>query len=215
MTPRDLNDALEAERRRLASDLHDGPGQLLCLVRLRLTLLEERVPRSLRAELAELGRIVDDTVHSLQSLSFRLQPPALENGALGPAMRRMTADLEHGFGLRVTLEDAEAFEGLDPEARGVLFRSLRELLTNVAKHAGTRRARVVPIRIGRMLHVLVEDRGCGVEAPDGAPPAGGFGLTNIERLLANVGGRLSFEPVAEGTRARVEIPLRSPSESIA
>ena len=89
--------------------------------------------------------------------------------------------------------------------RIVLFRSLRELLVNAAKHAQTHEAHVTISRLERALRVEVADRGVGF---DPTPEQEGFGLRSIRERVHYLGGSLQIESAPHhGTKARVTVPL--------
>ena len=91
-----------------------------------------------------------------------------------------------------------------------LYRVVQELLVNVVKHSGARRARVVAERAGEELRVTVEDDGVGLRSSDAGrrlSPSGGLGLFGIRERLHHLGGRLVIEPAAgAGTRVTVAVP---------
>lgn len=92
------------------------------------------------------------------------------------------------------------------ELREALFRSLRELLINVARHARTDKAEVCLAEEDGVVSVLVEDEGIGFEVGRGGNP--GFGLVSLRERLEALGGRLEIDSqVGRGTRARLVVPV--------
>jgi PAS domain S-box-containing protein len=197
--------AEQQERRKLASDLHDDPGQLLSLASLKLRALADTVTGERAGPFRELEEILAETRRRITSLSFQLSPPLLHDVGLVAAARWLAEDLERRYGLAVKVAESE--ELVLDEATGVtLFRAMRELLINVTKHAGVDRARVQIWREGVMARVAVEDGGVGFgRDPDAS--GGGFGLLALRERLGQLGGTLSIESGRGGVGSRIVASL--------
>jgi PAS domain S-box-containing protein len=202
----------ERERRQLAQDLHDGLGQTLTLAIMRLGMLESRLPPAERGALAGIEKLLCEAQQSSTSLSFRLSPPILYDVGFVPAVQWLGDELERSYGLKVEIDDDQRPKTLDDHMRVVVFRCLRELLINVAKHAGTGYARVSLRRSVGRLELVVSDEGRGFD-PAALDPKG-FGMASIRERLEHLGGQLSIESrPGGGTTATLLAPLvrkRSP-----
>lgn len=191
--------SVDAERRRVERDLHDGTQQYLST--LSIILAESRVRAAHIPELSEslttAANLVDRTLGDLRNLARGLHPTVLTDAGLGPALESLA---EHSV-TRVTLESAvpERPPGL---AEATAYFVAAEALTNATKHA---RASSVAIRAAQMdTHLVVEivDDGIG-----GAEPAGGSGLQGLADRVAAVNGQFSVHsPAGEGTRVMARIP---------
>jgi PAS domain S-box-containing protein len=203
--------AEERERRRLSGDLHDEISQLLTLTRIRLGVLERSAAGTVLAgQLGELRSPIEQAIQAVRSLTFQLCPPALYDLGFVPAAEWLAEDMQQRYGLRVDLSDDGADKPLDERMRVVLFRSLREVLINAAKHAGVDGARVQIRRDGTRVVVQVDDAGVGFDqaAHRGGAPRG-FGLFSIEERLGYLGGRLAVRSLpGEGTTVTLEAPLQ-------
>ncbi len=117
------------------------------------------------------------------------------------------------YGLKVEVQDDDRPKPL-PEARRVtLYRAVRELLINVARHAGTSAARVRLQREGGVLTVSVEDRGIGF---DPSAERAGFGLVSIRERLRHLGGSMELSAVpGEGTAVTLQAPIEDVPEDFA
>lgn len=196
--------AEERERRALARDLHDSVGQLLALARIRLHELQEQLTGEPGGRVTEVERLVAEVERRIRTLTFRVSPSGLREESLWAAAEELAEDLLQGYGLHVTVVEQGEPQPLDDETRFALFRGMRELLINVARHAHTDKARVQIEHEAGAVAVLVEDRGAGFDA---AQPAG-FGLFGIRDRLQRLGGRLELESApGDGTRARMIVPL--------
>jgi signal transduction histidine kinase len=194
-----------AERQRLERDLHDGAQQRL--IALGITLARARTalpgePTRAAAMLDEAIRNLSDTAVDLRDLARGIHPSSLTRYGLSVALadvaRRSPVDLQIGE------VPAERFPAA---AESTAYFVVSEALTNVARYAGTGRARVdVAVDESgprRVLVVTVADDGAG-----GAHPGGGTGLRGLTDRLAMVDGTLQIHsPAGGGTRIRAQIPL--------
>lgn len=198
--------AEDRERRKLAEDLHDGLGQLLALASMKVGLLREALGEPGLERLAgELQRILAEAHQRTGSLSFQLSPPILHDVGLWAAIQWLAEDLKLRYGLQVTVEDQAGNCPLAEETRISVFRSLRELLMNVTKHAHTDKARVHLAREDRFARITVEDKGVGFEP---TASAGGYGLFSISERLAHLGGRMELQSSpGAGTRVVLLAPI--------
>jgi PAS domain S-box-containing protein len=204
----DLTRAEEAERRKVAEVIHDQLQQVLSVARMKLDMARDApASASVRKALADVDALVADSLAITRSLTAELRPAILDRSGLANALRWVGRWYSERFGLHVTVEVAEEPE-TDEETRVVLFRSVRELLFNVIKHAGTSAATV---RIGRTVDgrawIVVSDKGVGFDPEilrGRERTVGGFGLFNLRERLDMLGGRLEVES-APGRGARFTI----------
>lgn len=203
---RQLVAAQEAERARIASEVHDDSLQVITAVSIRLQLLRQKVGPDLAPAVDTLVASVQDASDRLRSLLFDLRPSALDNATLGEAIRSY---LEH-----VSRDDGPVWsvtsnlDGEPPaEARLVLFRIAQEALSNALAHAGSKRLDVA-LEGGREGIVLrVVDDGSGF---DPSPPTPGhLGIITMRERAELAGGmlRITTSPGA-GTTIRAWVPIR-------
>src|SRR5262245_5592451 len=181
----------ERERRKLATDLHDGSQQALELARIKLgVLLHADAGRDVGSALKEIGALLEQSLEALGSLTFELSPPVLHDLGLVPALQWLAEDLERRLDLQVVVDDDGRAKPLDDRIRVLLFRSTRELLLNVAKHARIDRALVSLRREGQTLVLAVIDEGTGFDPEKlrSASQGGGYGLFSIRQRLEHLDG---------------------------
>jgi signal transduction histidine kinase len=197
---------LEEERSKLAHDLHDGIGQSINLARIKLSdLMLHGETGVFAGAISEVVDIVDDARSVIRTLEFDLSPPVLRELGLEPALQWLAEQMHADYGLQVSLSDDEETKPLGQASRAVVFRAVRELLINVARHAGTRRAHVDTQREGAQLVVTVSDEGSGF---DFARISKGLGLTGIQERFAHLGGSVVINSApAEGTVITLSLPL--------
>jgi signal transduction histidine kinase len=215
----ELTLAEQRERRRLAEILHDCLQQLLYAARLNLGAVRRG---ALDAEVCETVERIDgllgEAIAESRSLTMELSPPVLYVGALEGALEWLARHMEKTCGLAVEVQ-ADPQANLDGEdVRILLFHSIRELLFNVVKHAGTDHARVrVGACPGGRVRVEVADDGAGFdpERPRrDETQAGGFGLFSIRERLELLGGAMEVDSApGKGTRITILTPSRRSSRS--
>jgi PAS domain S-box-containing protein len=208
----ELSLAEERERRRIAGELHDQVGQNLILANFMLhSLSESLADRGQSESCREVCRIVGKTIEDLRSLSFQLSPPLLSTMGLAPALGWLGAKLGADYHLTVELTDDEQPKPLSDEIRVTIFKAVRELLINIAKHARTGRARVALQRVEDRIRVTVEDEGVGFDVAGvnlNSSGKGGFGLYNVRQRIEYLGGVLSVESTpGGGTRTTIFAPV--------
>lgn len=198
--------AEERHRRKLAVDVHDGLGQLLALTSMKLGMLRSSAENfGLDREVREVEQLIAEAHKRTSSLSFQLSPPVLHDVGLAAGAQWLAEDIQGQFGLQVTVEDDGQRQLLDEGTRITLFRSLSELLLNIAKHARADKARVRLWREDRFMRIAVEDDGVGfVPGAD----TSGFGLLSIRERLNHLGGSLQIRSApGEGTRIVLAAPI--------
>jgi signal transduction histidine kinase len=206
----DLLLAEEHERRRLAGDLHDGLSQTIALAQIKLAALRSSMGGKMKKSLDEIEALINQTNHTARTISFELSPPVLHDLGLEPALQWLVENIQARYGIQIVLEDDGQPKHADEKTRVILFRSIRELLINAAKHAGSRRVRVSLQREEDVLNALVEDDGVGMEAD--LVGVKGSGLFSIHERLNHVGGSMRIESTpGQGTKIRMRAPLTSRS----
>lgn len=206
-------DAQEAERARVARDLHDQIGQALTSVLLGLHLVDAAVtqdpvvPREAARQTAEVRELVADALRDVRRLAFELRPTLLDDVGLVAALDRLTTDLETRYRtlVEVTVQGLTDDVRLPPEVETVVYRVVQESLTNVVRHSGAARVSVLVEHKEGALRAVVADDGAGF---DPAAVRASLGLRGMEERAALVGGALVLESEPGcGTTVTLEIPL--------
>ncbi|HEY3491076.1 MAG TPA: sensor histidine kinase [Candidatus Deferrimicrobiaceae bacterium] len=205
-----LLDAHEAERSRLARDIHDGIGQSLLALKLRLQLFSSKArggERPLPETLDSLTKEVSGIIEDVRRISVDLRPSFMETMSLLEAIRWFAESFVGQGGIEVRVHGGEA-EMDDPPSRvkDNLYRALQEILSNVVKHARATRIDVSLYRSEKEMILKVSDNGVGIVAGEGKPA--GIGLTTMQERAELLGGRCSLESVpGAGTTVTLEVPL--------
>jgi signal transduction histidine kinase len=200
-------DSSDAERRRIAQDLHDGVVQDIAGSAFALEASARAPDRSdeERGALAGLAARLRASVRDLRRLLVDIYPPDLHTEGLRGAIAETVAGLDAN-GLRTEVDIPEHLE-LSRRAESLLFRGAQEALRNVASHADASRV-VVGVRQGPgYARLVVTDDGRGFD-PDNGAPTGHFGLRTLRDLTVDAGGRLEVASrPGEGTTVSIEVPV--------
>ncbi len=213
-----LSLAEEQERRRIATELHDRISQTLAISKLKLGALLESTPSSdFEETLREIHDLIGQTFRDTRSLMLDLSPPLLYELGLEPAVLWLVEQTSERHGMPIDFEDDEQFKPLSEDIKIVLFQAVRELLTNIVKHAQATSAKVSIRKDDQIIEISLEDNGVGFDISKTAlrtDEAGGFGLFNIRERLSHFGGDLKIESVhGEGTKVTLVAPLESNTEN--
>jgi signal transduction histidine kinase len=205
----ELDAAEERERRQIARDLHDNLGQTLAAARIRLTALCNDPQEQVRATANQVGALIDRASESTRSLATQLAPAVLHELGLSPALEWLGEEIEATFGLKVEVKDDGRAKPLSHETRAILYRAVRELLINVAKHARTDSALVECQLQHHQFMVRVSDRGVGYDlARAAANSQRGLGQMMVRERLSLIGGTAEVQSTpGSGTVVRLTAPL--------
>ena len=199
-------EAQEAERRRLARELHDETGQALTSILLRLKGVEEELGAdNARAKIGALRDLVVSTLQDVRRLAVELRPSALDDFGLVTALERLTESFAEQSRIPVDFQSALPPERLPEEVETALYRIVQESLTNVVKHARATRVSVLLTRKNGAVAAVVEDDGRGFDPT--AVREDGFGLVGMRERIASLGGRFEIESGKAGTTIAAEVPL--------
>jgi len=205
--------ASDRERRAIAGDVHDGPVQDLAGVSYALAALRPAIPEERRAIVDRLTTTVQHAVASLRRLMVDIYPPDLSGTSLGPAIDDLAVRLrEAGTEVSVT---ADPLPGLPAEYAAVLYRTAKEALANVSRHAD---AEQVWVDVSCVKHgdddavlLTVADDGVGLPDPLVAEASGNghLGLRLVRERIEDLDGEVRLEGRADGgTVLSALVPLR-------
>ena len=203
----------ERERRSIATDLHDQIGQTLSVIKMRCFDLRanEQDPDILR-QIDEIKELVKQTIQDTRSLTFELSPPVLYELGLVAAIDWLAEEFQRKHRLQCTVESDKKSKPLSQDIEIVLFRSVRELLINIVKHAGANKVKIT-IRVNKKnLRIRVTDDGRGFSPetkPSRAYKDQQFGLFNITERIRHLGGGLEVDSQkGKGTMVTLVAPLQ-------
>ncbi|CAB5163393.1 diguanylate cyclase/phosphodiesterase (GGDEF & EAL domains) with PAS/PAC sensor(s) [Olavius algarvensis associated proteobacterium Delta 3] len=208
-----LTIAEEMERRRIAVELHDNVGQALALVRMQIAAVRKFISDSKQAaNLDEVSDCLRQTIRETRDLIFDLSPPQLNEIGLSAAISEWLEEhLEKRYDIRTEFVANGSEIQLDEKLRSILFRNIRELVTNAIKHSQAERVNINMNQTEDHVTISITDDGTGFNAELKAPSLnaeGGFGLFSVRERMADMGGSLEIvsEP-GQGTEAILYLPL--------
>jgi PAS domain S-box-containing protein len=202
-----LLQAEDAERRRIAKELHDSTAQDLVAVIMNLGTLQD----SLAREDTKAARIIEDSialvensVNDIRTLSYVLHPPRLDELGLVGGISEYAAGVTTRTDTRIRLLAAPDFGRLPDEMEIVLFRVVQEGIANILRHSGSDTAAIRLARHDGNVVLEIEDNGRGMADAR----VRGVGIAGMNERLQQLGGRLEIESDNAGTLVRAVIPLR-------
>jgi len=207
----------ERSMRRVSSDLHDGPGQMLSLAMLRLDRLQQRAERGdapSADEIAEVEGMLEEAMTDMRAIAAGLRLPELTSMSALEVATRATEDHERRSDTHVRLDAHDLPATVPLPVRIALYRALQEALSNATRHGGAERVDVELAgrsgsgRAGRDgLQLVVRDTGSGFD-PTTLGSSGGLGLAGIREQAEVLGGSFAISSApGEGTTLRVWWPL--------
>jgi PAS domain S-box-containing protein len=207
--------AREEERRRIARELHDELGQRLMALKLELATLPGAAPQSAAAARAQaMTDMLDDTVASVRRIAAGLRPPMLDDLGLSAAIEWLVSEFRQHHNIQVELAMKPGKAKVPPDVGIALYRILQETLTNIARHAGANKVRVVYAQTATDWRLTVEDDGLGFPHLGTPAKRGSFGLIGMRERVLLLGGTLTTQNLASGgARVDIRIPRRAAGEA--
>lgn len=204
----------EAERGRVALELHDNVTQLLCAVLFRIQALvgsHSAGDGLAKKEAMTLRAMLGRTVEALEGITHDLRPSELNHLGLGAALRNLCTKFAQRTGVSVTLACGSLIARLSADTELALYRILQEALKNVEKHARARRVTLRLTQPGTVVQLVIKDDGIGFD-PDHQPVRRngkvGLGLLSMRERAGFVSGTFKLKSVRHvGTEIQVRIPL--------
>ena len=194
----------EAERLRIAQELHDQVGQDLTAVLLGLARVQARLEPPLRDDLTGVQEAVRSSLEDVRRIALELRPEALDDLGLVSALAVLCERFSQRSGLIVNQRMADELPGLDPEVELVVYRVAQEALTNVARHSGASQAELSLRAQDTGLVLAVSDRGAGLTS-DGEP---GTGIRGMRERAGLIGASLQVGSNVDGVGCLVSLSVR-------
>ncbi|HLH21454.1 MAG TPA: sensor histidine kinase [Chloroflexota bacterium] len=203
-------DAQEAERKRIARELHDETAQTLTSLLVRLRILERAGdPAQVRTSTAELRELTLRALEEVRNMARELRPTTLDDLGLVAAAQSYTERCAELLGFAVSFRAGSFTQRLAPHVELVLYRVIQEALTNVARHANARHVEVWLTQENGRAVATIRDDGVGFDVEGVlASKERGLGLFGMQERMALVGGRLQLSAWPNrGALVRAEVPL--------
>jgi signal transduction histidine kinase len=199
--------SIQAERNRLALDLHDAVSQKLFGLVLNAetaAMLLDRDPAAAREQVEKLASLAQEALDELRSLVFELRPPDLVRDGLCGTLRKHVEVVRRLQGLDIALELDDGV-ALDPDRDAEVFRIAQEALQNALRHSSAAQIAVRLQRDDGRVVLEVQDDGTGFDPAAVTLRSRSLGLTSMEERAERLGGMLSIDSSAAGTTVRLEV----------
>jgi len=211
-------DAHEAERKRIARDLHDGVAQSLAAAKLGLQLASSKAgpdrdisPDDVESALEQLDASIDE----LHDVAVGLRADVVAELELSEALQWYVGKTASAHGIRATVRSAGPVDA-PLELRTHVFRVLQEAVANAIKHG---RASELSVRVaadGRQLELVIRDNGAGFDTSNPSSHGGGIGLPSMKERAELLGGSLEVRSApGRGCEVHLVAPLRFPPVTVA
>ncbi|MFD7155008.1 histidine kinase [Kribbella sp. NPDC059898] len=194
-------EAQEAERHRIARELHDEIGQGLTAVLLGLKQLSSGLPPAVQQELTEVQETARATLDEVRSVARRLRPGVLEDLGLQSALAALATEYS-AHGMRVRRVTSPGLPELGAERELVIYRVAQEALTNAARHSQAVGVQLSLQRQGEVVILQVDDDGTGMRGAED-----GTGIRGMRERAILIGAELTVGPGKSGTSVRLAVPL--------
>ena len=217
---RQVLQAQEEERKRLARELHDDTSQQILLLTHSVDNIASRaekyLPQELRSELGRLYELSQQTYQGIKRYAQALRPSILDDLGLVPAIKWLAQEVNNLAGIEVQVR-IDAIPSLAPEIQLVLFRIVQEALNNVHRHSGASEASITVECQGDEVKVTISDNGKGFELPQQLSDFAGrgkSGLTGMAERARLIDGELEVDSqIGKGTKIIVKAPTKLYNQS--
>jgi signal transduction histidine kinase len=196
----------EKERQRIARELHDGLGQILAGIKIKMEHLSNTSEPRAQELLHNTKTHLTEAIDELHRISNNLRPAVLSELGLIDALRNLSRQFSLTTGMVCDLSAQGDFADLSLQASNYLFRICQEGLANVAKHAEATLAQIHAIATADHYLIMLEDDGRGMPSDQGHIPQGN-GLFNMKERAMLLNGKITIESSdSQGTTLRIKIP---------
>jgi len=200
----------DAERRRVARDVHDGLGQYLVGVKMGIDQMARRLAHdpSCHESVSEISMLLNRAINETRTISHLLHPPLLDEIGLESALAVYTDGFAKRSGIAVSVGVSPDLGRLDSDIETALFRVVQECLLNVHRHSNSSTASVLLQRENGSIRLQISDEGVGMAAEE--EPHGtrlGVGLLGIRERIRQLNGKLEINSgKGKGTAVIVTVP---------
>lgn len=203
---RSVIDGQEQERQRLSRELHDGLGQTLVAIKLKLESIPLDEVGNQRIKVESVKEMFNHTIEETRRMSNNLMPAALTEFSLAVVLRNLCMEIESNSGISVSLVIGVLPESFNQLIKTYIYRIAQEALNNIVKHSGASRAVISIFSDISKLYLHIEDNGVGFDPSKGYES--GNGLYNMKERAVLLGGK--FEIITSkgnGVKIQAEFPI--------
>ncbi len=197
----------EAERLRIAKDLHDSLGGLLSNVKAHFTIIQKEIAQLEQLNITErTNHLIDEACLEVRRISHNMMPHALSISGLEGALEDV-AGYMRSLNYEVTLDIHHLPEAIEKTKQITIYRLIQEILSNIRKHAGAKTVFIQLFGHKNEIHLIIEDDGKGFNY-EKAISNGGLGLKSINSRVEFLDGTIEWDSVENrGTTITIYIPV--------
>lgn len=196
----------EAERSRIAKDLHDSMGGTFSTIKMYLSALEHQITEKEHKTLLEKSsKAISSAASDMRRIAHNMMPEVLIKLGLIQAVQELADNINSSKQLKIVFQHFGMEERLSGSFEIMLYRIVQELLNNIMKHSDATEAVIQFIREENRLHITIEDNGKGFQA---LPESKGVGLNSVKERVQYLNGKLSIDSeISTGTTVIMEFLL--------
>jgi PAS domain S-box-containing protein len=199
----------ERERHEIATALHDSLGPILAFSKRELGTLQKSAPPQIAESLKNISDNISEAVKQTRTLTFDLSPPTLYTLGFEIAIEELIERFCKERKMEYSFRNSDDPKPLTTPVKVLLYRSIREMLINIAKHAKAKLVKVALVRNNNDIQVIVEDDGKGFDSSVLTEKPKGLGLFSVRERLRHIGGKLEIESKrGKGTHITLTAPLK-------
>lgn len=197
----------EAERLRIAKDLHDSLGGLLSNVKAHFTIIQKEIEQLEKLKITErTNHLIDEACLEVRRISHNMMPHALSISGLKGVLEDV-ADYMRSLDYEVTLDVHNLPESIENTKQITIYRLIQEVLSNIRKHAEAKSVFIQLFGHANEIHLIIEDDGKGFDY-EKAIANGGLGLKSINSRVEFLDGTIEWDSVKNrGTTITINIPV--------
>ncbi len=200
----------EEERIRIAKELHDHFGSLMAAVKVNLSTVAANngvAPESER-QMKNLSTLVDQACEDIRGLSHSMHVGVSESFGLVPALKDLTASINHSGEIKVEFLSSQCVDALDAAIEITAYRLVQELVSNVLKHAEAKELTIQLTCLENILNIIVEDNGVGFDLEYQKKRKNGMGLLNMKHRVDALHGEFEVDSLpGKGTTVIIDLPV--------
>ena len=205
-----LRNTLEDERQRIARELHDGVGQNLHLIRLKIKSIEESYSKGFsESDYNTLFNSIESSINELKEIIYNLKPKNLDEIGLGASLKILTKRISEETGIKGSVDIYGSEERLNKKLELTLYRLTQEALSNIVKHSNAKEFNIQIMNNKDIIKLMISDDGIGFDPAhtNHKSRSSGFGLLNMQERIGSYNGRFKIDSSeGNGTLIITEIP---------
>ncbi|MGR6837109.1 sensor histidine kinase [Syntrophomonas erecta] len=201
----------EAERRKIAREIHDGPAQSLASMLIRLDLVARMITneqKNVQQELSDIKEIGQESLTDIRRIMFDLKPALVNDECFSTALKEYFNDYEAKYNFDIEFVQLGQEDKYDLAVELGLYRMVQEAITNVRKHAGVNKALVKMEDSGKNLTLIIKDEGQGFDINRMANRQESYGILGMKERVKLFGGQLDIKSSpGAGTQIIITVPV--------